>query len=52
VVHDRGLAAYGHDMGYRLYEEVPSGAAVIVLQWGESIALSDPMRPSWELVSD
>jgi len=30
-----GLGAYGHDMGFRLHQQVPEGVDVQMLQWGE-----------------
>jgi L-ascorbate metabolism protein UlaG (beta-lactamase superfamily) len=31
------LGAYGHDMGLRLYQQVPDGVEVQLLHWGESL---------------
>ena len=38
-----GLGAYGHDMGIRLNDQVPDGARVQMLHWGESLVL--PLDP-------
>jgi hypothetical protein len=37
-----GTGAYGHDMGYRLYNQVSDNSEVIMLQWGEIIEVLYP----------
>jgi hypothetical protein len=35
-----GLGAYGHDMGFRLFQQAPEGVNVQMLNWGETLKLS------------
>jgi len=37
-----GTGAYGHDMGYRLNEQVSDASEVIMLQWGEKLTITYP----------
>ncbi len=34
-----GMGAYGHDMGFRLYQQVPEGVNVQMLNWGETLTI-------------
>jgi len=34
-----GLGAYGHDMGFRLCQQVPEDVNVQMLNWGETLTL-------------
>ncbi len=39
-----GLGAYGHDMGFRLYQQAPKGVDVQMLQWGEFLRVKELSR--------